>query len=180
FTQKGIDLVKQYLPTIQTVGVLFCPGEMASLSGLRDLEASCRDEGLELISLPVNAVGEVIDATTALCMKKVDAICQLPDNMTIPGFMGMVKTTRKHQVPLFCFITSQVQMGAVAAIAGDFFQQGIEIADMALDVLGGTPPADIPFRRIRQIQTVINPEAARAYGLETPQSLLDSVGVIIQ
>ena len=180
YTDKEIDLLKKYIPSAQNIGILYCPGEMASVSGLKELERSCRENKINLIAIPVNSVSEVTDATTTLCSKNIDAICQLPDNCTIPSFANMVKITRTQKVPLFCFITSQVEMGAVAAIAGDFVQQGEEIADIGMEVINGKSPADIPFRKLSQIKTVINIEAAKAYGLETPKELLNSIVQIIE
>ncbi|MBN1925101.1 MAG: ABC transporter substrate-binding protein [Prolixibacteraceae bacterium] len=179
YADRGVDLITKYLPEATSLGVLYCPGEMASVSGLNELEKSCREQGIVLKSIPVNMVTEVSDATELLCLKKIDAICQLPDNCTIPGFMAMVKITRKHKMPLFCFITSQVEMGAVAAVAGDFFQQGIEIANMAIEVINGKSPSEIPYSRIKSIKTVINPEAAKAYGLETPHELYKIADIVI-
>jgi ABC-type uncharacterized transport system substrate-binding protein len=46
--------------------------------------------------------------------------------------------------------------------AGDFVQQGEEIADIGMKVLNGKSPADIPLRKLSQIKTVINIEAALA------------------
>jgi ABC-type uncharacterized transport system substrate-binding protein len=180
FTDKGVELLLKYIPKAKSVGVLFCPGEMASVSGLKELEKSCGKYNLKLVSLPVNSVSEVTDATTVLCTKKVDAISQMPDNCTIPGFSSMVKITQKQGIPLFCYITSQVEMGAIAAIAGDFFQQGKEIADIGIEVINGKKPADIPFSRIKQVVTAINPGAAKIYRLETPDELLKSADKIIK
>nr|MDA3817405.1 ABC transporter substrate binding protein [Prolixibacteraceae bacterium] len=158
---------------------LFCPGEMASVSGLKELEKSCKARNIKIESIPVNTASEVADATQLLCSKNIDAICQLPDNCTIPGFASMVKITRKEQTPLFCFITSQVEMGAIAAIAGDYMQQGHEIADIGIRVLNGESPENIPFSRIKTIEKVINPAAAKAYGLKTPENLLKTADKII-
>jgi len=180
YTDQGVELLLKYLPGAKTIGVLFCPGEMASVSGLKELEKSCAKYQLKLVSLPVNSVSEVTDATTLLCTKKVDAISQMPDNCTIPGFSSMVKITRKQGIPLFCYISSQVEMGAIAAIAGDYFQQGKEIADIGIEVVKGKSPADIPLRRIKQIETVINPGAASSYGLTTHDELLKSADKIIK
>lgn len=180
FTDQGVQLVKAYLPQVKKLGVLFCPGEMASVSGLKELEISCKNQNIGLIYIPVNTVSEVADATMLLCSKKIDAICQLPDNCTIPGFASMVKITRDEKVPLFCFITSQVEMGAIAAVAGDYLQQGKEIADISIRVFEGESPSEIPFSRIKQVKTVINPEAAKEYGIETPQAVYSLADEIIK
>jgi ABC-type uncharacterized transport system substrate-binding protein len=180
YTDEGLVLLQKYIPGARTLGVLYCPGEMASVSGLRELEQSCKNKNIKLIAVPVNTVSEVVDATTMLCMKNIDAISQMPDNITIPGFSSMVKITRKHKVPLFCYISSQVEMGAIAAIAGDFVQQGREIADVSFEVIKGKSPSAIPFSRIKQIRTVINPQAASAYGLETPKAVYDIADHIVK
>ncbi|MCF8361492.1 MAG: ABC transporter substrate-binding protein [Prolixibacteraceae bacterium] len=179
YTNQGIDLVLEYIPDVDNIGVLFCPGEMASVSGLKKLEESCKERNIGVESIPVNTAAEVTDATQLLCSKNIDAICQLPDNCTIPAFASMVKVTQKEQVPLFSFITSQVEMGAIAAIAGDYLQQGHEIADIGLRVVNGESPNNIPFSRIRTIETVINPSAAKAYGLKTPKKLMETADKII-
>ncbi len=178
YTDKGVELVKKYLPGVRRMGVLYVPGEMASVSGLRELERSCREQNVELVAVPVNTVSEVMESTGILCQKGIDALCQMPDGCTIPAFSVIIQVTRKYRIPLFCFISSQVKQGAVAAIAGDFIQQGREIADIGLEVLNGKSPAEIPFSRIKQIITVINLQAARAYGVETPPDLLRTADVI--
>jgi putative ABC transport system substrate-binding protein len=179
YTDEGIHLVKKYIPEIKTAGTLFNPGEMAAISILRELTRSCRENGIQLIAIPANSVTEVSDATMNLCREKVDAICQIPDNCTIPGFSGMVKVTRKERVPLFCFISSQVALGAIAAVAGDYVQQGKEVTNLAVEVISGKSPAVIPFSRLKYIRTVINPAAAKIYGISTPEELLSSADMIV-
>jgi len=179
YTDQGIALIKKYIPGARNIGVLYCPGEMASVSGLEELKKSCRKYHLNLVAVPVNSVTEVTDATMMLCTKDLDAISQMPDNITIPGFSSMVKITRAHKIPLFCYISSQVRLGAVAAVAGDYVQQGREIADVAFQVIDGKSPSGIPFCRIKQIRTVINPREAIFRGLVTPREVYEMADVIV-
>ena len=180
YTDEGIDLIKRYMPDVRRIGQLFVPGEMASVSGLKELERSCREENIELVSAPINSVSDVAEVISILCSKHIDAVCQMPDGYTIPAFSVIIRVTRKLKIPLFCFISSQVKQGAIAAIAGDFTQQGREIADIGFRILDGESPKDIPFSRIKQIRTVINQEAAMAYGLKTPVELMNSSVEVIE
>lgn len=179
YMEEGVDLVQQYLPDVEHLGLLYCPAESAAEYILSQFKDICKKQNIRVSAIPVTAVGEVSDATMMLCSKGVDAICQMPDNVTIPGFSSMIKISRKQQVPLFCFITSQVEMGAVAAVAGDFIEQGREIADVAIEVIHGKSPESIPFSRIQQIKTVVNPAAAQAYGLRTPESVRKQADYIV-
>ncbi len=180
YTDKGINLLKKYIPDVRNVGLLYSPGEMASVSGLEAFKNSCKKLQIKVHAIPVNSVSEVSDASLMLCSKNIDAICQMPDTYTIPGFSSIVKVSRNEKVPLFCFITSQVEMGAIAAIAGDYVQQGVEIADIAIRVINGVSPSEIPFSRIKQIKTVINPKASEVYGLETTQEIYDMADHIVR
>lgn len=180
YVEESIDLIKKYIPDLSNLGLLFNPGEMASISGLRKLKKSCKKNNIKVTSIPINSITEINDAAILLCSKNIDAVCQIPDSYTISGFSSIIKICQKEKVPLFCFIKSQVEMGAVAGIAGDYFQQGIEIADIAIKIINGESPADIPFCRIKQIQTVINPKATEIYGLKTPEELFKNADYIVK
>jgi len=180
FTDEEVELMKQYLPNLKTIGAFYDQGDATSEGNTKKLQGTCDKYGIELVTIPVNNVTDVSDATKLLCSKNIDAICQLPDGKTIPAFATMVKVAQSEKIPLFCFITDQVGLGAVAAVAYDFVQQGKEVADMGIKILEGTPPAEIPISVAKNTKIVISPEATKKYGLGTPDRLLDTADQIIK
>ena len=55
--------------------------------------------------------------------------------------------------------------GATLALARDYYESGVEAAAVALRVLRGTPPKDIPFSNTRTETLAINPVLLRQYDI---------------
>ncbi len=78
------------------------------------------------------------------------------------------------------FVYVECKDNAVRKASFELLSKGKEIADVAIQIINGKSPSEIPFSRIQQIKTVINIGAAKAYGLETPKELLKSADQIIK
>jgi putative ABC transport system substrate-binding protein len=62
--------------------------------------------------------------------------------------------------------------GAVLALARDYYQAGLEAAEIGVRVLRGADPASIPFTNTRSERLLVNPEAAARFGLTIPEGVL--------
>ena len=51
--------------------------------------------------MPANATNEVGDAALALVAAQVDAICQLPGNLTVAAFPNIAQVAQRARVPDF-------------------------------------------------------------------------------
>ncbi|NCD42436.1 MAG: hypothetical protein EOL88_10125, partial [Bacteroidia bacterium] len=173
-TDAGVALVLECLPKTKTIGTLLYPGETGPVKTLKALQASCKNHGIALEIVTVNTQAEVADAINTLCRKEIDAILQIPDNVSIAAFSYIVKTAKKMKKPLFCFISEQVRMGAIAGATGDYSEQGKEAAALAIKILNGQNPAEIPFQSLKAPHIVINCKAAREFGVMLPATLLHS------
>ena len=76
-----VRTIREVLPRARRVGTLFTPGEVNSVVARQRFEAALKKEGLELISLPVNAATEVSDAALNLCQSRIDVFCQISDSL---------------------------------------------------------------------------------------------------
>ena len=65
-------------------------------------------------------------------------------------------------------------MGAIAGATGDYTEQGKEAAALAIKILNGQNPAEIPFQSLKAPRIVINCKAAREFGVMLPATLLQS------
>ncbi len=167
-----LRLVKECLPAVKTVGTVFTPSESNSVLYVKRLEATCKEQGIRLITVPANSTSEVSEAALALASKKPDAITQISDNVCNAAFNVIGAAAQRNKVPLFGFVSSTVSKGAMAAVAIDYQENGRLVAQMVVRILLGEQPEHMPFRPTMVTRTLVNTKAAAAFGVTIPESVL--------
>jgi ABC-type uncharacterized transport system substrate-binding protein len=173
-----IKWLKNILPDVKKIGTLFSPGEVNSVNNMNDLKKYAQAAGIDLITVPVNATSEIIDATLALAGNKPEVICQIIDNLTSAAFSGIAKTASEQNIPIFGFVSDQADKGAVLVISRNYIQAGIDAARLADKIFKGSDPATIPFEFVSKTDVLINSKAAEKYGITLSKEWLDHPGVI--
>jgi len=168
---KMIPLIREYMPRVHTLGTVYVPAEVNMVSQLAVMQKAVQASGLELKAIAANSATEVGDAALALASARVDVICQLPGNLTAQAFPSIIQAAQRARLPVFSFQTSQVLNGAVAGVTRDYYDSGRGAAHIAARVMRGESPASIPFEGFAKTKLVLNPGAARALGLTTPQAV---------
>ncbi len=161
-------LIHEMLPQAQAVGTLFVPAEDNSELYRQWFEEALQAVGIRLVAVSVTTSADVSEATTALLRSEISLIAQISDNATRPGYGQIIKRANDAKMPFFCFDTSGVREGATLALACDFYDTGLEAAQVAIRVLQGTSPADIPFTNTQTEKLLVNPKLMQAFGLILP------------
>ncbi|MDK2848159.1 MAG: hypothetical protein PWP34_1512 [Desulfuromonadales bacterium] len=170
---KGMArLLSRTMPGIRRVGTLFTPSEINSVLYKDWLAEALKPEGIELVAIPVMSTAETAEGAAALMREDIHAVCQIADNATRPGFGQIVRQADARGLPVFCFDSGGAREGASVVLARDFYSAGRESADLAVQVLSGADPGNIPFANTRTEKFIINPQAARRFGLIVPDELL--------
>ena len=129
--------------------------------------------------MAANTSAEVSDAALSLLAQDLDAICQSASNLTTSAFASIAQPAQRAHVPVFGFLSSDAQNGAVVVTARDFFDGGREAGLMAAQIMRGRSPASIPFHPLRHTKLLVNLEAARAVGLTVPQAVVRRATTVI-
>lgn len=170
--EEMAKLVRELRPQARRLGTLFTPTELNSVVYKDALAAALQHEGLELVAVPVTGTTETAEATDALCRQPLDLVCQIADNTTRPGFGLIVRKATEAGLPVFCFETNHVAIGATLALARDYYDASVEAGEVAVRVLRGAAPAAIPFANTHSETLTVNPAAAAKVGLVLPPELL--------
>lgn len=118
------------------------------------------------------------EAAQMLCSQKLDVICQISDNLTGECMATIIKVSQKANVPLFTFVSDYVAEGAALSWARDYYQGGKDAASVAIRILMGENPRSIPFATFSHTRLFINPDAAKACGLNIPPALLEKAEIV--
>lgn len=173
-----ISVIRELIPSVRTLGTLFVPSEVNSVTHKDKLTEAAKKAGIELIAVPVNTSAEVADAALALCSRRIDAVCQITGNLTASSFPSIAQAARRAKLPLFAFQSTLSEV-AVVTLARDYHNAGQEAALIAARVMRGENPATIPFKSYTQTRIIINLEAARAVGLTIPPALMQRAEEVI-
>ena len=178
--EEGLRNLKTCLPGAKRIGTLYVPGEVNSVFYKEQLEAAAKKLGLEVETLGVSSSGEVPDGALALCGRNIDVFCQISDNLTGASFASIVQAAKNSRIPLMGFAPGQAQSGAFMAFSRDFYDNGVASGQLALRVLSGENPAQIPFEPVRKTRFTLNLPVAAQYGISIPESLVKSADEVIR
>ncbi len=166
------ELVGTHFPQIKRVGTLFCPAEVNSVTNKDTFVREAGRCGLTVETVPANNAGELPDAALSLCSRRLDAVVQIVDNLSAAGFPTIARAAAQARLPVFSFLSSGVEQGAVLAVARDYYDAGQETALKAVRVMRGERPERIPFSPPTRLQKLVNLKNAQQCRLSIPAALL--------
>jgi ABC-type uncharacterized transport system substrate-binding protein len=167
-----INLVIETMPGIKIVGTVFTPGEINSVAYVEGLKLAAEKRGLTLITVPANTATEVSDAAQAITSRGIQAFTQISDNLTGSCYTSIIREAYKSRIPYFGFVSDQAKNGAVAVMARDYYVAGTDAVKLAIQIINGKSPADIPFRYVSKTSVKTNKEAMKYFNINVPDKLL--------
>jgi ABC-type uncharacterized transport system substrate-binding protein len=167
-----LAIIRQVQPKAHRLGTLFVPAEVNSVFHQQLLDAAARKAGFELVTVPANTSPEVADAALALVSRGIDAICQIPGNLTAAAFPTVAQVARRARVPVFAFQSAQAKAGAALVLARDYRDGGRLAALLAARVMRGERPAALPFQQVTKTRMFVNLSSARETNLAIPADLI--------
>src|SRR5574344_790429 len=163
-----VDLVKEMIPEIKSIGTIYTPGEINSVKYIEQLSKAATAKGLKLVTVPANSATEIVDAAMVLTTKNIGAITQIVDNLTSSSSETIIKQAYNNKIPYFAFISNQLDKGAVAAVARDFHQAGVDAVRLGIQIVNGKSPAEIPIRNVSRTIVQFNDDAMKHFNLKIP------------
>lgn len=170
--EQHVELIKELLPNVKTIGVVYNPGEANAVSLMKILKDSATKNGLDIVEATALKSADVQSATQTIA-EKSDVIYALIDNTVASAIDGMVVAANQAKTPVFGAATSYVEHGAFASLGFDYYQIGVQTADYVASILEGTEPGTLDVKVAKGSDLVINKTAADKLGLEIPKSVLD-------
>jgi putative tryptophan/tyrosine transport system substrate-binding protein len=175
-TEQQIDIVKEIIPKLQTLGLVYDPSQDNSRSTVDSIKELAKTKGFKTIESNAMSVNDVATAGQNL-VGKVDAIFVPNDTTVYSGFEALVKVAQDTKTPLFTAERRSVERGAIATVGYDFGNMGKVTAGLVDRVLKGEKPGDIDAIYLKDdpksLSLYVNKASAEKMGVTVPQSVLD-------
>jgi ABC-type uncharacterized transport system substrate-binding protein len=176
---EALSLVRTYFPSIRKIGTLYCPAETNMVNAKIALDDAAKRAGFEVVYVPAETATDVPDAAAALMSRDIDAVLQIPGNLTASAFGSISEAARRAHLPVFAFQKSQAIGGAMVVVARDYKDSGRHAAHLAARIMRGENPKKIPLEDFAKTSLIVNLDAARALDIILPPALVRSAKDVI-
>ena len=177
---KGLELLKEAVPGISRVAVIFDPATPSHGPGLKAVKAAGPALGLRVQPVPVRSATEYDSAFTAIVGERADAVLVLSTPLFIAGAKRLAELCLAYRLPSLFGPKHHVQEGGLMSYSpdrADLWRRGAIYVDK---ILRGSDPADLPVQQPTKFELAINLKTAKSIGLAIPPAFLARADEVIE
>ena len=179
-TAKRLDLLKQTIPGLRRVAVLWNPTFVSAASAFGETQAAAQALGIRLQSLEVRSPDELESLLAAATGQQADALILLTDSITVVHGARIARRAATSRLPSIFDRRAYAVEGGLIGYGPDFLDMPRRAATYVDKILKGARPADLPVERPARFDFVINLQTARDIGLTIPQEVLMQATEVVQ
>jgi putative ABC transport system substrate-binding protein len=177
---KRLELLKEVVPRITRVAVLWNPSNPGFSEMLKEMQAASQAHALQLQSLEVRSLEDFEAAFDSLARGNSHAIIVVSDPFLNTHHKLILDVAVKHRLPAMYGGPEVVDAGGLMSYGPSFSDQYRRAATYVDKILRGTKPAELPVERPMKFELVINLKTAKQIGLTIPKSVLYRVDRVIK
>ncbi len=176
---KQLELLKDALPRIRRVAVLFNSGNAVNATALQAMEVTAKSLKLELQPFDVRSPGDFNSAFAEMSKRRVEAVAIVDDPMLIANAGAIASLAAKHRIPSIGF-SALAEAGGLMAYGVNFPELFRRAALFVDKILKGAKPSDIPVEQPTKFDMIVNMKTAKALGIKIPNSILVRTDKVIK
>jgi putative ABC transport system substrate-binding protein len=169
---KRLELLREALPTIRRVAVLWRSSNPSHRGALKEVEAAALALGLQVQLIEARDPAAFAGAFRTMTKERAEALIVLGDVMFSREVTRIAALGVDHRLPTMFIGRPGAEAGGLLAYGEDRSDVPRRAAVYIDKILKGTKPADLPVEQPTKFELVINLKTARALALTIPPSLL--------
>ena len=180
---KRLELLKQAVPGVSRVAVLWQPGafgERTEKDTLKRAEVAARDLGVPLQFVEARGPADFDRAFSDMTRARAGALTVLASNMFNSERRRLVDLAAEKRLPAVYSARELVDAGGLMSYGANLAELNRRAATYVDRILKGAKPADLPVEQPTKFELIINLKTAKALGLTIPPSLLLRADQVIE
>ena len=180
FSSKWLEFLREAVPTISRVAVLWNPTNPASSHYMTVLQRAAEKLGIKLQPQLVNDPNQFESAFAAMVAAQAQALVVVVDPLTLRYRERIIELTIKNRLPTMYGVREFAEAGGLMAYGvhlPDLYRRAAAYVDK---ILKGAKPSDLPVEQPTKFEFVINAKTAKALGLTIPPKLLVFADEVIE
>src|ERR1700761_8453934 len=179
-TGKRVELLKEAIPRIKRLAVLWNEHNPVSAPELKETEEAARAAGLELQSVAVATPGDFPAAFRAMKAENAEAVIVLSDAMFFGSRKQIADLAIAERLPAVSWNDEYANSGFLLSYGPDVNLLADRAAPFVDKILKGAKPADLPIEQPTKFDLAINLKTAKAIGAVLSPALLARADEVIE
>jgi putative ABC transport system substrate-binding protein len=178
---KRLELLKEAVPKLARVAVLYDPGNRVSELDVKEvLLVTARALRLTLQPWEIRATDDFDRVFAAMGKQRPDGLYVPPDALMRLNEKRIVGFALKSRLPSTYYYRDAIEAGGLMFYGADRVDWSRRVAHYVDKILKGAKPADLPVEQPTKFELVINLKTAKQIGLTIPQSFLYRADTVIK
>jgi putative ABC transport system substrate-binding protein len=177
---KRLELLKETLPNLSRVGILWNPDFAPNQSRLRSMRKVTQTLGLTLIPAEARGLDALERAFATMAREGAQALVVLSDGVLFNyrGQIGVMAV--RDRLPAISAVSEYTEAGLLLTYGPDLKDLFRRSAVFVDKIFKGAKPADLPVEQPIKFELVVNLKTAKALGLIVPQLVLARADEVIE
>ena len=177
---KRLELLKQIVPQISRVAVLFDPEDPLSMLDWNEARRSAQTLGIEVHSLEVRSTGDFDKVLKEALAAHVGAVVVMPAPVLFANLKLIADFATGNRLPSTFHLREFPDVGGLLSYGvdrSDLFRRAATYIDK---ILKGASPAYLPIEQPTRFELVINLRTAKMLGITIPPNVLSIADEVIE
>jgi putative ABC transport system substrate-binding protein len=177
---KRLELLKQALPGINRIAVLWGPNNASTVQKFKEGQVAAGLLGVQLQSVELRVPGDIETGLDAAEKFGAQAVMTTEDGIQIANRDQLLALAARKRIPVASEFGEFARAGALISYGPNILDAFRNAADYVDKLLRGAKPAELPVEQPTRFELVINLKAAKAFGLTIPPSILGAADEVIE
>jgi putative ABC transport system substrate-binding protein len=177
---KRLELLKETLPNLSRVGILWNPDFAPNLERLKSTQDAARPLGLTLVPAEARGLDALEQAFATMIGERAQALTVLSDGVLFNCRDQVGVMAVRNRLPAVSAVSEYAEAGMLLSYGIDMRDQFRRSAVFVDKIFKGAKPADLPVELPTKLELVINLKTAKALGIIVPPTLLIRADEVIE
>ena len=177
---KRLELLKETVPNLSRVGILWNPDFAANQSRVESMREAAQGMGLMVVSVEARGPDALEQAFTTMMKERTQAFV-ISGDAVLFNYRGQIaEMAMRNRLPAASSFKEFAEAGlllAYGAEARDLFRRTAVFVDK---IFKRAKPADLPVEQPTKFELVVNLKTAKAIGIDIPSTLLARADEVIE
>jgi putative ABC transport system substrate-binding protein len=177
---KRLEVFKDAFPGLRKIAMLWNADDLGMTLRYKSAESAARTLGFEIQPLGVREPDDFAAAFAAMMRDHPDAILMVTDALTSLNRKRVFEFAAQQKLPAIYEYASLVRDGGLMSYGPDMDEVYDRAADLAVRILRGTRPADLPFEQPTRFLLAINKKTLEVLGLTISGAMLMRADEVVE